>query len=194
MAELERRGAQAAGVDSSAEMLAEARGRLGLGAELRLGAAEALPFPDGRFERAVLRLVVHLVDRVRALPELARVLSPEGAAVIATFRPEHFDRFWLNAYFPSVRAIDIARFPDPTSLARELLHAGFATVDTRSFTQRRVTTRTEALDRIRGRFISTLQLLPEEEFRAGLATAERDFPPELEYELHWAILVARKSV
>jgi SAM-dependent methyltransferase len=193
MAELRRRGAQPAGVDSSPEMLAEARARLGSEVDLRLGTVEALPFPDAGFERAVLRLVVHLIDREQGLPELARVLTADGSAVIATFEPEHFDRFWLNAYFPSARAIDTARFPDPAVLARELLDAGFATVSTRPFNQLRATTRAEALERIRGRFISTLQLLPEDEFQAGVAAAERDLPETLEYGLYWAIVVARKG-
>jgi ubiquinone/menaquinone biosynthesis C-methylase UbiE len=174
-------------------MLAEAGARLGSTVELLVGAAEELPFADGQFERAVLRLVVHLVDRGRALPELARVLAADGVAVIATFVPEHFDHFWLNAYFPSIRAIDVARFPDPEALAVELRQAGFATVSTRPFSQRRAATRAEALDRIRGRFISSLHLLPDEEFEAGLAAAERLLPTQVEYELHWAILVARKA-
>jgi SAM-dependent methyltransferase len=192
MAELARRGAEVTGVDSSTEMLAEARGRLGADVELRVGSAEALPFPDGRFERAVLRLVVHLVDRGKALPELARVLSANGRAVIATFMPEHFERLWLNPYFPSLRAIDAARFPDPAELAIELQQAGFATVSVEPFSQRRSATRAEALERIRGRFISTLHLLPDDEFRAGVAAAVRDLPPSLEYGLHWAIVVARR--
>ena len=33
---------------------------------LKLGRAESLPFKDDWFERAILRLVVHLVDRPRA--------------------------------------------------------------------------------------------------------------------------------
>ncbi len=82
-------------------------------------------FADAWFERVVLRLVVHLVEREHALPELARVLRPGGRAVIATFRPEHFDGFWLNPYFPSIPEIDRARFPDPVELARELREAGF---------------------------------------------------------------------
>ena len=102
--------AKAWGVDPSPEMLEVARGRV-QGAGLKLGSAEELPFKDGWFERAVMWLVVHLVDRPRAFAELHRVLSPGGRLAIATFDPVHFDAFWLNALFPSLEAIDRARFP-----------------------------------------------------------------------------------
>jgi SAM-dependent methyltransferase len=191
-AELVARGAHVVGVDPSPEMLAEARQRLGPAVELTLGRAEGLPFDDGRFERLVLRLVVHLVDCGRALPELARVLAPAGRAVITTFEPEHFDRFWLNPYFPSIREIDRARFPEPQVLTAELREAGFEAVMAHRLSQRRSTTREEALERIGGRFISSLHLLSEEEFQSGLAAAERGLPARVEYGLEWAILVATK--
>ena len=186
-------GSRAWGVDPSEEMLAEARARAGRVAAFKRAPAEALPFRDGWFERAVLRLVVHLVDRGRALPEVARVLGPDGRAVIATFRPEHFERFWLNPWFPSIPEIDRARFPDPVELARELRGAGFSDVRALPFTQVRRTTREDALERIRGRFISTLHLVPEEEFHAGLERAARELPAEVEYALEWAIVVAERS-
>jgi ubiquinone/menaquinone biosynthesis C-methylase UbiE len=88
---LTERGAKVWGVDTSAEMLEQARAAAGRRVGLKRGSAEELPFKDGWFDRAVLRLVVHLVDRGRALPELARVLAPGGRAVVATFQPRHFD-------------------------------------------------------------------------------------------------------
>lgn len=191
-AELAARGAKVWGVDPSPEMLGEARRRLPRSVGLKLGEAEALPFRDGWFERAILRLVVHLVDRGRAIPELARVLAPGGRALLATFRPEHFERIWLNAYFPSIPRIDRARFPDPASLTIELREAGFADVATRPLSQRRLVTREEAIERIRSRFISSLHLVPDAEFREGLARAERELPAQIEYGLEWAIVVATR--
>jgi SAM-dependent methyltransferase len=170
-------------------MLAEARVQSSAACFER-ASAESLPFGDASFDRAVLRLVVHLVDRARALPELARVLAPGGRAVIATFRPEHIERIWLNPYFPSIRAIDLARFPAPDLLVRELKEAGFADARWRPLTQRRRVPRAEALERIRGRFISTLRLVPESEFHEGLERAESDLPEAIDVELAWAIVVA----
>ena len=45
---------------------------------VKVAPAEQLPFKDGWFERALMWLVVHLVDRPRAFGEAARVLAPDG--------------------------------------------------------------------------------------------------------------------
>jgi SAM-dependent methyltransferase len=187
---LAQRGARVWGVDPSPEMLAEARASAGRRVGFKLGRAEALPFKDGWFERAVLRLAVHLIDRRAAFPELGRVLCPGGRAVIATFRPEHFDRIWLARFFPSLKPIDLERFADPAVLARELREAGFAKVRVRQLSQTGRIARDEALERLRGRYISTLSLIPETEYREGLARAERELGDETVYGLEWSIVVA----
>ena len=192
-AALAERGARVWGVDPSADMLAQARAAAGKRVGFKQGGAEALPFKDGWFERAVLRLVVHLVDRERALPELARVVVPGGRAAIATFVPEHFEHYWLTAVFPQIAEIDRARFPEPATLAAELGDAGFDPVRARTLTQRVRLSRDDALERIRGRYISTLRLLDEETVAAGLVRAERELPEEIESVLEWAIVSADRS-
>lgn len=187
---LAERGARVWGVDPSADMLAQARASAGRRVGFKQGRAEALPFKDGWFERVVLRLVVHLVDRPRALPELARVVAPGGRAAIATFVPEHFEHYWLTAVFPQIAEIDRARFPEPATLAAELADAGFEPVGTRSLTQRVRLSRDDALERIRGRYISTLRLLDDATVDAGLARAERELPDEIESVLEWAVVRA----
>lgn len=189
-AALAERGARVWGVDPSADMLARARAAAGTGVGLKQGRAEALPFKDGWFERVVLRLVVHLVDRPQALPELARVLAPGGRAVVATFVPEHFERYWLTAVFPEIAELDRARFPTPATLASELADAGFDSVHTRTLTQRVRLSREDARERIRGRYISTLRLLDAETLAAGLVRAERELPEEIESVLEWAVVRA----
>jgi hypothetical protein len=56
--------------------------------------------------------------------------------------------------------------------------------------QSRVTDRETALARIRGRHISTFDLLDEDEIRAGTARAEHELPERVEYRLEWLIAVA----
>jgi ubiquinone/menaquinone biosynthesis C-methylase UbiE len=189
---LTERGSRVWGVDPSQEMLAVARDRVGRRGGLKLGRAEALPFKDAWFERVVLRLVVHLVDRARALPELARVLAPGGRAVIATFEPSHFAGFWLNRYFPSVQHIDAERFPAPEMLSQELEAAGFGPPRIERLTQEHALTRAEALERIRGGYISTLQLIPPEELEAGAERAEAGLPDVVTTELRWAVVGAER--
>ena len=185
-------GARAWGIDPSPEMIAEARQAVGDQAGVKVASAERLPFKDGWFERAVLRLVVHHLDRPRAFGELFRVLVQGGQVVIATFDPRHFGGFWLNRYFPAIERIDAARFPPPEVLAGELEAAGFAPVCTVPVVQRETVTRERALEKVRGRYISTLSLLDEREYAEGLARAERELPPESENVLEWIVVVAER--
>jgi SAM-dependent methyltransferase len=188
---LAARGARVWGVDPSEEMLAVARKTAGTAVGFKRGEAERLPFKSGWFDLAFLRLVIHLVDRGKVLPELRRVLGPRGRAVIATFDPSHFGSFWLARFLPSVELIDRARFPEPGLLTAELRAAGFTEVVVQPLEERAIMTREHGLERIRGRYISTLQLLDEDELAAGLAQAERELPAEVEIELHWAVVSAR---
>jgi SAM-dependent methyltransferase len=190
---LAEKAAEVVGVDPSEEMLAEARARARGSVAFERGRAEALPFPDGRFERVVARLVVHLVDRVRALPEIRRVLGPGGRLVVATFRPEHFDRIWLAPFFPSLGTIDRARFVAPDALGDELLLAGFDAVRRVELTQRARIHREEALERLRGCYISTLRLLDEAEYGAGLERAARELADVTAYSLEWSLVVATRA-
>jgi SAM-dependent methyltransferase len=177
------------GVDASPEMVAEARGR---GVNAKVARAEQLPFKDGWFERAVLWLTVHLLDRPRAFAELRRVLGADARVVIATFDPSHFDRFWLNEIFPSLERIDRERFPTEDTLTQELLASGFEPRVLR-LSQRTEIGRADALERIRGRYISTLELLSDDEYRAGVERAERELPNEIAYSLEWLVVVALRS-
>jgi ubiquinone/menaquinone biosynthesis C-methylase UbiE len=188
-AALHDRGSRVWGVEPSPEMAARARER---GVHVKVARAEQLPFKEGWFERAVLWLVAHLVDRPAVSAELARVLAPDGRIAIATFDPEHFSRYYLNRLFPSLERIDRARFPAPATLVAELDAAGFSS-RLIPLTQRGEIGRDEALRRIRGRFISTLRLLDDAEFEDGLARAERELPDRVSYELHWAVAIASTS-
>jgi SAM-dependent methyltransferase len=173
-------------------MLEVARGRV-QGAGLKLGSAEELPFKDGWFERAVMWLVVHLVDRPRAFAELHRVLSPGGRFAIATFDPAHFDEFWLNALFPSLEAVDRARFPTAEQLEAELIAADFGDVRLTRLSQESSIDREGALERIRGKHISTFDLLDDDEYAAGLERAERELPERVEYRLEWLLAGAVRT-
>lgn len=183
-------GARVWAVDATAEMVAAARERVPPRVRVRQARAEALPFRDGWFERAVGRLVVHLVERPAAFAELRRVLRPDGRAVLATFAPEHFASAWTAPYFPSLAAVDRARFPRPGELERELRTAGFARVRLLRHDQSAALAREDALRRLRGRYISTLSLLPEDELAAGVERAERELPERVEVRLRWLVAVA----
>jgi ubiquinone/menaquinone biosynthesis C-methylase UbiE len=193
----ERLGGRVWGVDPSAEMLRAARDRPGAGSiGWKQGAAEHLPFQSGWFDAAHMHLVVHtLDDRAAALHELVRVLGHGGRLAIATFAREHFERFFLNPYFPSIEPIDTARFPDPAALVTELAAAGFGEVAVDRISQPVHAEAADVLERVRGRYISTLHLLDPDEYAAGLAALERDVAghPAFDYTLEWALLTATRE-
>jgi ubiquinone/menaquinone biosynthesis C-methylase UbiE len=191
----QRLGGRVWGVDPSPEMLAQARGRDAAGVGWKLAGAERLPFKDGWFDAVHAHLVLHLVDDLDlALAEMSRVLSDDGRAVVVSFQPEHFNRFHLNRYFPSIEAIDRARFPDPQRLCAGLAAAGLAEVTVRTVRQRLALEPDRVLERVRGRYISTLHLLDAAEYRDGLAQLEHDLrgrSQPLAAELIWALVTGR---
>ncbi|MGI8421377.1 MAG: hypothetical protein ACR2MU_03815, partial [Gaiellaceae bacterium] len=127
-------------------------------------------------------------DRPRGYAELRRVVASGGRAVIATFDPTHFEGYWLNELFPSLEAIDRARFPAAAELETGLAAAGFEPRLIRLDHPAEVT-RDEALERIRNRYISTLELLEEDEYLAGLERAEAELPERIAYEVRWLVAV-----
>jgi SAM-dependent methyltransferase len=73
------------GIDPSNGQLAYARIRSGARlAQFRVGDAQALPFPKGSFDAAIMALVISFVpDPAKAVAEMARVVRPGGC--VATY-------------------------------------------------------------------------------------------------------------
>ena len=191
VAALAERGVDACGVDVSPEMLAVARRKLPQ-RTLVEGRAERLPFGDATFDRIVFALVVHLVDRPAAFAEAFRVLAPGGVAAIVTFDHSHFGGYYLQEFFPSVRAIDELRFPDETTLRAELAAAGFDRTRIIPLNQQATLDREAVLRRVRARHISTLQLVGEDEYAAGLDRLEEELPDVVDYTSRFLLVVSER--
>ena len=93
------------GLDVSRGLLEQARNRAderGFAVDLVHGDAAALPFRDDAFDLAVYVATLHHLRprdaRVTSLDELARVLAPDGRAVVSAWSTEH-DRFDADAGF-----------------------------------------------------------------------------------------------
>jgi SAM-dependent methyltransferase len=128
------RGFDVAGIDGSAEMLAEAR-RVIPSAELREADVAALPFVDRSFDLALcIEVLRYLADPQPCIAEIARVLRP-GGVCLATAAP----LFSANGY-PIVNRLallaplgDFVRlkqfFTTPARIKRQFEQAGFAEVE-----------------------------------------------------------------
>ena len=139
-------------------------------------AAEHLPFKDGWFDAAHAHLVMHVVDDVgAALSEMARVLCPGGRLVVVSFRSGA-----LRPVPPEPVLPDPGRDrPRPVPGSRQRCQRPSAGPDSRTWPSgglhQRVMLAPEAvLERVRGRYISTLHLLDEREYQDGLARLEHD--------------------
>lgn len=78
----ERRGLRGAGIDLSERAIAEARRRAPR-ADLRVGAADALPWPDAAFDYVTcLGSLEHFLDEAKCLGEMRRVAAPGAQFLI----------------------------------------------------------------------------------------------------------------
>lgn len=188
--------ARVMGVDSEARMLEVARAKDVAGrVEWVRGSAYRLPLRDATVALVVMVMVVHLLrQRVRAFAEARRVLRPGGRLSLWTFTPRHVEAFYLNEYFPSIAAIDRPRFPAVEMLTAELRRAGFDDVRAEVREEVRRMDIAEVVDRVRGRYISTLGMLPRLEYRLGLQRLEellaQDRATRLTQRSEWAIITA----
>jgi SAM-dependent methyltransferase len=111
-----RSGADAvSAVEPSESFAAAARSRLP-GTDVRVSAAEQLPFPDAAFDAALAQLVVHfMADPVAGLREMGRVTRP-GGVVAACVWDHAGGRGPLTAFWQAARELDLAA-PDESGLA-----------------------------------------------------------------------------
>jgi SAM-dependent methyltransferase len=92
-------------VDPSEGFAAAARTRFP-DVDVRVAAAEALPFEDGRFDAALAQLVVHfMADPVAGLGEMARVTRP-GGVVAACVWDLAGGRSPLSLFWEAARELD----------------------------------------------------------------------------------------
>lgn len=162
-----------AGLDRSREMLRRGRAKVPDAWWVR-GDGRQLPFATGAFDFVFGVLVLHYFTDLEALfRECARVVDT-GAAVFVTAPQSFIQNHPLNAYFPSFEKIDSARFQPEEEVAEALKSAGFRDVGMIPCTADPVPIDAKYVERIEGKFISTFELLDEEEFRAGVAALRRE--------------------
>jgi SAM-dependent methyltransferase len=105
--ELLGRGLDVTAVDPSTGMLDELR-RVLPGVPVLTGTAERIPLPDKAVDVVLVAQAWHWVDRARAVPEVARVLSPGGTlGLIWNLRDENED--WVRRLGQIMRSAEQRR-------------------------------------------------------------------------------------
>jgi ubiquinone/menaquinone biosynthesis C-methylase UbiE len=130
-------GRSVSAIDFSEQMVKNLRKRLNgaqLGADVRVGDGQALPWGEGEFDAAFSMFgLMFFPDRSRGLAELRRVLKPGARAVVSSWAP-------FEGIFKSVMGAMAEVLPDipfgsgkgplgdPDEFASELVAAGFSDV------------------------------------------------------------------
>jgi ubiquinone/menaquinone biosynthesis C-methylase UbiE len=76
-------GIEVVGCDVDPHMVRYAAGRAGVGNRFVIEKAEAIPFKDASFDAVACFRAYHWFDPARAVPEMMRVLRPDGRIAIA---------------------------------------------------------------------------------------------------------------
>jgi demethylmenaquinone methyltransferase / 2-methoxy-6-polyprenyl-1,4-benzoquinol methylase len=115
-------------IDPSQEMLSRLRSKAGAAVQSLLGAAESLPFSDGRFHAVTVAFGVrNFADRTVGLSEMARVLAPGGRLVVLEASVpagrglfQAAARFFIRRIMPLMGATLSGRFSDYNYLSTSM--------------------------------------------------------------------------
>jgi len=155
------------GLDISLKMLRKAQ-------EKRLPAnwvhadVHDIPCSDNSFDAISGIYVLHLLDRhPKMVSECRRVLK-HGWVLFVSAPHLFIKNHPLNQFFPSFSEIDIQRFPKEENIVNMLMEAGFYNIHQEYYISVRDWLSEEYLQKISSKFISTLRLIPQNEFEEGL--------------------------
>jgi len=154
--------------------------------------AQAMPFPPRSFALVWFHLSIHYGDWMPSLDEALRVMDDDGRIEIWTLGPEHYEHSFLTGWFPSIAVIDADRFPDPGRVSTYLANR-VPLVSVTHPIETVVRTAGEWIPAIEAGFVSTLQLLSDDERRRGIEAIRRQYPDpseEIAYELRFTRIVA----
>jgi len=168
-------GARIYGVDSSIAMLRNAlKADKGRTIHWILGDAHSPPLKSDSFDCVYMTMVLHHIEqRDKMLSAIYRILRPGGRCIVAT--TSHLAiRAHVLRHFPGATAIDLKRFPTIPNLKNAIRKIGFKNVRSSLIRHDEGEIPLDTyLDMVRSKYISTLSLLSESEFRAGLSVFER---------------------
>jgi ubiquinone/menaquinone biosynthesis C-methylase UbiE len=177
-------------VDPSSVMLGGASQQSGIA--IVQARSQRLPFADDVAQLAYFHLSIHYGNWRAAIAEANRVVSPAGRIEIWTMTHDAIEHSSLGRWFPRIIEIDTARFPDPETIV-EYCRSHHLHVELSSSSEPIVRTARDWAAAVRGRFVSTLQLLDDAEIDQGLARFGAEYPnPDSLYR--YALQLTRISI
>jgi ubiquinone/menaquinone biosynthesis C-methylase UbiE len=129
-----------------------------------------LPFRDNTFDVIIAAYVIHQISNIPAVfSECYRVLN-NGRLLIMTSSHRQIENQHpvLKEFFPSVIDIDKTRFPDIAEVDRLLYDVGFSDIEHDEINVESIPLDDKYLQKVKGKFVSTYHLIPQEEFETGV--------------------------
>ena len=132
------------------------------------GISQSLPFAGDCFDMAYFHLSLHYGNWSDALAEAARVVRPGGRLWIWTFSRHYLANSFAGRWFPSVHRHDLERFPEVSDVIAHLQSLGVSNTESRISIETVERTVAEWEERFRARFVSTLQMIDDDELGSGV--------------------------
>jgi SAM-dependent methyltransferase len=169
----EAAGASVVGLDRSLAMLHRARGR-GVPVLCADADGHGLPLCDSSFDLVIGIYVIHQMKHLRHLFGECRRVLETGSLVLLTASHDQIKRQHptVRRFFPSFVDIDLGRFPDLPAVDGTLRDVGFGPVEHVEIGNDRVPVDESHLEKVKNKYISTYELIPEDEFRSGVRALE----------------------
>jgi SAM-dependent methyltransferase len=147
------------------------------------GSAESIPLEDASCDAALLSYVLHHVsDRAACVRELRRVVRPGGVVIVRNALRESLSQVPFFEWFPTALELDERRMPDRDEVGAMFEAEGFEAIASEVVWQETSPSLRVYYERLKLRAISTLELLPDDEFEAGVErmrqAAERETDPQ----------------
>jgi len=167
----EMSGAEVYGLDASRDMLDKAMKKSSRGKWVQ-GHAEDLPFENGFFDAVTITMAIHQFDnKKKAIAEANRVLRSGGHLLILTTSHGRIRNSYFSL-FPGIAEIDLKRFPSIPQIKRWMVEEGME-ARYHIVRRKREIPVDELVERMKRRFISTLELMDDREFKRGLVAFEK---------------------
>lgn len=167
----EMSGAEVYGLDASRDMLDKAVKKSSRVKWVQ-GHAEDLPFENGFFEAVTITMAIHQFDnKKKAIAEANRVLRSGGHLLILTTSHGRIRNSYFSL-FPGIAEIDLKRFPSIPQIKRWMVEEGME-ARYHIVRRKREIPVDELVERMKRRFISTLELMDDREFKRGLVAFEK---------------------
>ena len=133
------------------------------------GAGEQIPLADASCDLIFMSMVLHhLKDEAAVAAELQRIVKPDGHLFIRAAFRNRLDAIPHYDFFPSAKSIDNQQLPSLDAIQNLFSEHSFQVVTVDVIHQVVAPDLAAYADRLSLRAISTMKLLPDEEFEEGL--------------------------